>query len=166
MSSKLLSQVKDAYRTNSTRENGRVKVKINNKWGKRVLLFFFVENCSWQTFISTFGNFSFQSYELLVHLSPQKFQPLCFLKSMVCFYGKLCTLEFPSDHCAESVKYGVISGPYFSAFGLNTERYEGSLRVQSKCRKIRTRSNSLFAHISRSEILQRSQPGLCKSIHD
>ena len=122
----------------------------------------------WKLFLTNvYSNFwKFFFSKLLVDLSPQKFQPLCFLKSMVCFYGKLCTLEFPSDHCAESVKYGVISGPYFSAFGLNTERYEGSLRVQSKCRKIRTRSNSLFAHISRSEILQRSQPGLCKSIHD
>ena len=34
-------------------------------------------------------------------------------------------------------KYRVFSGPYFSAFGLNTGRY--SLRIQSECRKIRTR---------------------------
>ena len=32
-------------------------------------------------------------------------------------------------------KYGVISGPYFPAFGLNTERYEVSLHIQSECRK-------------------------------
>ena len=36
-------------------------------------------------------------------------------------------------------KYGVFSGPYFPAFGLNTERYFVSLRIQSECRKIRTR---------------------------
>ena len=36
-------------------------------------------------------------------------------------------------------KYGVFSGPYFPAFGLNTERYEVSLRIQSACGKIRTR---------------------------
>ena len=29
--------------------------------------------------------------------------------------------------------------PYFPAFGLNTERYGVSLRIQYKCRKIRTR---------------------------
>ena len=29
--------------------------------------------------------------------------------------------------------------PYLPAFGLNTERYEVSLRIQYKCRKIRTR---------------------------
>ena len=46
-------------------------------------------------------------------------------------------------------KYGVISGPYFPAFGLNTERY-ASLRIQSKCGKIRTRNNSVFAYFSRS----------------
>ena len=38
--------------------------------------------------------------------------------------------------------------------------------IQSKCRKIRTRNNCVFAHFSRSDILQRCQPGLCKSIHD
>ena len=29
-------------------------------------------------------------------------------------------------------KYGVFSGPYYPAFGLNTERYEVSLRIQSE----------------------------------
>ena len=35
-----------------------------------------------------------------------------------------------------------------SAFGLNTERL--SLRIQSKCGKIRNRKNSVFGHFSRS----------------
>ena len=48
-------------------------------------------------------------------------------------------------------KYWVFSGPYFSIFGLNTEIYSGNLRIESKCRKIRTRKNSLFGHFSRSE---------------
>ena len=47
-------------------------------------------------------------------------------------------------------KYGVFSGPYFLAFGLNTERYGVSLRIQSECDKIRTRKNSVFGHFSRS----------------
>ena len=47
-------------------------------------------------------------------------------------------------------KYGVISGPYFPAFGLNTERYEVSLRIQSECGKIWTRNNYVFGHFSRS----------------
>ena len=47
-------------------------------------------------------------------------------------------------------KYGVFSGQYFPAFGLNTERYEVSLRIQSECGKIRTRKNSVFGHISHS----------------
>ena len=33
----------------------------------------------------------------------------------------------------------------------NTERYGASLRIQSEYRKIRTRNNSVFGHISRSE---------------
>ena len=36
-------------------------------------------------------------------------------------------------------KYGVISGLYFPAFGLNTEKYRVSLLIQSECGKIRTR---------------------------
>ena len=36
-------------------------------------------------------------------------------------------------------KYGVLSGPYFPAFGLNTESYSVALRFQSECGKIRSR---------------------------
>ena len=48
-------------------------------------------------------------------------------------------------------KYGVFSGPYFPALGLNTERYFVSLRIQSECGKIHTRKNSVFGHFSRSD---------------
>ena len=51
-------------------------------------------------------------------------------------------------------KYGVISGPYFLAFGLNTERYFVSVRIQSECRKIRTRNNSVFGRFSRSGLFK------------
>ena len=47
-------------------------------------------------------------------------------------------------------KYGAFSGPYLPAFGLNTERYEVSLRIQSEWGKIRTRKNFLFGHFSYS----------------
>ena len=47
-------------------------------------------------------------------------------------------------------KYGVISGPNFPVFGLNTEIYGVNLRIQSEYRKIRTRKNSAFGHFSRS----------------
>ena len=42
-------------------------------------------------------------------------------------------------HQVKSVHIRSYSGPYFPAFELNTERYGVSLRIQSKCRKIRTR---------------------------
>ena len=45
-------------------------------------------------------------------------------------------------------KYGVFSGLYFSAFGLNTGRYGVSLRIQAECGKIRARKNSVFGHFS------------------
>ena len=49
-------------------------------------------------------------------------------------------------------KYGVISGPHFPVFGLNTEIYEINLRIQSEYNKIRTRNNSIFRHFARSSI--------------
>ena len=49
-------------------------------------------------------------------------------------------------------KYGVISGPYFPVFGLNTEIYGVNICIQSEYRKMRTRNNSVFGHFSRSDI--------------
>ena len=42
-------------------------------------------------------------------------------------------------HCVESVRIQRFSDPYFPLFGLNTERYSVSLRIQYECGKIRTR---------------------------
>ena len=39
------------------------------------------------------------------------------------------------------VRIRSFSGPYFPAFGLNTERYSVSLRIKSKCGKIQTRKS-------------------------
>ena len=44
-------------------------------------------------------------------------------------------------HCVKSVRIRSFSGPYFPAFGLNTERYSVSLCIQSKCGKMRTGKN-------------------------
>ena len=48
-------------------------------------------------------------------------------------------------------KYGIISGPHFLVFGLNTEIYEVNLRIQPEYRKTRTRNNSVFGHFSSSD---------------
>ena len=45
----------------------------------------------------------------------------------------------PNIHCIKSVRIRSYSGPHFPAFGLNTERYGVSLRIQSKGGKMRTR---------------------------
>ena len=42
-------------------------------------------------------------------------------------------------HCVKSVHIRSYSGPHFSAFGLNTERFSVSLHIQSECEKMRTR---------------------------
>ena len=41
--------------------------------------------------------------------------------------------------CVKGIRVWSFSGPYFPAFGLNTEKYRISLRIKSQCRKIRTR---------------------------
>ena len=50
----------------------------------------------------------------------------------------------------ESVQIWSFSGPYFPAFGQNTERYFVWRDIQSECGKIRTRKNSVFGHIPHS----------------
>ena len=42
-------------------------------------------------------------------------------------------------HCISGVRIRRYSGPHFPAFGLNTERYSLSLRIQSECGKMWTR---------------------------
>ena len=46
---------------------------------------------------------------------------------------------FLQYHCLKSVRIRSYSGLYLSVFGLKTERYFVSLRIQYKCKKIRTR---------------------------
>ena len=43
------------------------------------------------------------------------------------------------NHCVKNVQIRRYSGPYFPAFGLNTERYGVFLRIQSECGKMRTK---------------------------
>ena len=51
-----------------------------------------------------------------------------------------CYFEFRNYlHWVKSVRIRSFSGPYFPAFGQNTERLIVSLCIQSKCGKIRTR---------------------------
>ena len=59
-------------------------------------------------------------------------------------------------------KYGVFPGLYFPVFGLNTERYGVSVRIQSECGKIRTRKNSVFRHVSCSVCLVISREHVLK----
>ena len=53
-------------------------------------------------------------------------------------------------HCVKSVQIKFFSDLYFLVFGLNTEIYGVNLPIQSECRKIRTRKNSVFQNFSRS----------------
>ena len=54
----------------------------------------------------------------------------------------------PYHHCLKSVQIR----SYSLVFGLNTEICGVDLRIQSECRKIRTRNNSVFGHFLRSAL--------------
>ena len=62
----------------------------------------------------------------------------------MCVNGKRITrgvgyeLEISVGHSAKSVRIRSYSGPYFPAFGLNTERYGVFLGFQSECGKMQT----------------------------
>ena len=72
------------------------------------------------------------------------------------FFNKVAGLS-PREHTARKVsKYEVLSGLYFHVFGLNTETYGVNLRIQSKYRKIQTRKNSVFEHLSCSDKVKKS----------
>ena len=68
-----------------------------------------------------------------------------YLRSKSLFHG----LVFEAITAWKMSKYGVTSGPHFPTFGMNTERYEASLCIQSECGKIRTRNHSIFGHFPR-----------------
>ena len=50
-------------------------------------------------------------------------------------FGVILARIFSHSDCVKSVRIRSYSGPYFPALGLNTERSEVSLRIQSKCGK-------------------------------
>ena len=63
-----------------------------------------------------------------------------------------------SPHCVKSVRIRSYSGPHFSAFGLNTDRYGASLRIQSEYEKMRTRitpNTDTFYAVSQMEKIKK-----------
>ena len=54
------------------------------------------------------------------------------------FYGNFVLFPKVID-CIKNLRIRTYYGPHFPAFRLNTERYRVFLRIQSVCRKIRTR---------------------------
>ena len=65
--------------------------------------------------------------------------PLLYYYFFSNFITHSCCVISPGTHYVKSVRIRSYSGPYFLAFGLNTERYSVSFRIQSKYGKIQTR---------------------------
>ena len=69
---------------------------------------------------------------------------------VIIFFSKFCFCQsLDIMHCMKSVRIRSFSGPYFPAFGLNTDRYSVSLRIQSECRKMRSKK-ALSTHFCRA----------------
>ena len=96
----------------------------------------------------------FKSREFPVFDEPVFNAILLSQESNVRFYLNFWPIKYANTAWKVS-KYGVFSGPYFPALGLNTERYSVSLHIQSECRKIWTKKNSVFGHFSRSATLNK-----------
>ena len=73
----------------------------------------------------------------------------CQVMRKTCGYIYICMYIYQSNinTAWKESKYRVFPGPYFRAFGLNTEIYSVN---QSECGKICTTKNSIFGHFSRS----------------
>ena len=56
-------------------------------------------------------------------------------------------MEFHQIHCVQSVRIRSYSGPYFPAFGQNTERYPYSVRMRENTNQ----NNSEYGHILRND---------------
>ena len=52
---------------------------------------------------------------------------------------RIVVVFFSNKHFVKSARIKSYSGPHFPAFGVNTERYSVSLRIQSECREMRTK---------------------------
>ena len=55
-------------------------------------------------------------------------------------YHKIVTY-LTMEHYVKSVRIRSFSGPYFPAFGLNTDFYSVNLRIKSECEKMRSRKS-------------------------
>ena len=103
-------------------------------------------------FLKYVWSFSNVMHERVKELYYQKYFPFSFHKiTDVKFIGNVSIfLNGAYWHFVKSVCIRSFSGPYFPAFGLNTERYGECLSIQSKCGKIQTINNSEYGHFSLS----------------
>ena len=87
------------------------------------------------------SNFCFTFFTFVIQLSSSYFD---WTKQVIRFRFNFMLSNFmiiisSSFHCLKNVHYQSFSGPHFPVFGLNTETYPLNLRIQSECRKMRTR---------------------------
>ena len=89
--------------------------------------------------------------QIFITLTLKKVQPFGFFQFKVIY--KSTTKDATVAHYVKNVRIRSYSGPYFPAFGLNTDRYGVSLRVQSECGKMRTRitpNTDIFHSVTRT----------------
>ena len=93
-----------------------------------------VDCIKYTDYVEYFNNFWFKScrtktFKLLSSIS--------MINSVIWKIVELLRLQY--NQCVKSVRIRGYSGPHFPAFGLNTEKYGVSLRIQSECGKMWSR---------------------------
>ena len=99
-----------------------------------------MSRCNWRIqLVSSLWFTIFLSFKVIdYHYFATLFNKLKF--NFACDVQKIYDVEnLLQHHYVKSVRIRSFSGPYFSVFGLNKERYSASLGIHSKCEKIPTR---------------------------
>ena len=73
---------------------------------------------------------------------------------------RFCVVPSKHLHCVKSVCIRSFSGPYFPTFGLNTNKYSLSLRIQFECGKVWTRKSP---HMDTFHVVRNSSSSVLRS---
>ena len=100
---------------------------------------------SWKTYdgspynrpLVQFRQLQFNYFHNTIHRSINKQYHVTRPLLLIVWHGCFKCLRSSYIHCLESDRIRSFSSPYFPEFGLNTESYGLSLRIQSECAKLR-----------------------------
>ena len=121
----------------STKILGRFSVK--HQWRIVVLANYYLLACNFRK--TAFCCKYFSQISRTTSL-PGNFKGLLLMNIKMFLFAE--TVHSKNYLCVKIVRIQSFSGSHFPAFGVNTEFYSVNLRIQSECRKMRTKKNSKY----------------------